>query len=222
MAPEPLYNNIRAIVDKLDVRRAQIYVEALVVEVSPTRPPNSASSGRSARRRQDQQRRDAGRAAAPISARAAPAPTSSTRRRTWDRCGQGLNLGHHPRDDQHPGARHDHQPRPARARAGDRRQHQHPVDAEPADAGQRGGEDRRRPERAVHYRPVRDRPAPTTTVTPFQTIERKDVGLTLKVKPQITEGGTRPPDDLRRRSPASKTRPTPPASLPTSARSNRR
>lgn len=29
-----------------------------------------------------------------------------------------------------------------------------------------------------------------TTPTPFQTIERRDVGLTLKVKPQITEGGT--------------------------------
>ncbi|HEX5127909.1 MAG TPA: type II secretion system secretin GspD [Rhodocyclaceae bacterium] len=30
----------------------------------------------------------------------------------------------------------------------------------------------------------------TTTSNPFQTIERKDVGLTLKIKPQITEGGT--------------------------------
>lgn len=29
-----------------------------------------------------------------------------------------------------------------------------------------------------------------TTVTPFQTIERQDVGLTLKVKPQISEGNT--------------------------------
>jgi general secretion pathway protein D len=29
-----------------------------------------------------------------------------------------------------------------------------------------------------------------TTATPFQTIERKDVGLTLRVKPQISEGGT--------------------------------
>lgn len=28
------------------------------------------------------------------------------------------------------------------------------------------------------------------TINPFQTIERKDVGLSLKVKPQITEGGT--------------------------------
>jgi general secretion pathway protein D len=29
----------------------------------------------------------------------------------------------------------------------------------------------------------------STTVNPFQTIERKDVGLTLKIKPQIGEGG---------------------------------
>jgi general secretion pathway protein D len=31
--------------------------------------------------------------------------------------------------------------------------------------------------------------SPTTT-SPFQTIERKDVGLTLKVRPQISQGGT--------------------------------
>ena len=30
----------------------------------------------------------------------------------------------------------------------------------------------------------------SATVNPFQTIERKDVGLTLKVKPQISENGT--------------------------------
>jgi general secretion pathway protein D len=29
-----------------------------------------------------------------------------------------------------------------------------------------------------------------TTASPFQTIERKDVGLTLRIKPQILEGGT--------------------------------
>jgi general secretion pathway protein D len=29
-----------------------------------------------------------------------------------------------------------------------------------------------------------------TTPTPFQTVERHDVGLTLRVKPQISEGGT--------------------------------
>jgi general secretion pathway protein D len=36
-APEPIYNNLRAIVEKLDVRRAQVYVEALIVEVSADR-----------------------------------------------------------------------------------------------------------------------------------------------------------------------------------------
>ncbi|MBA3775876.1 MAG: type II secretion system secretin GspD, partial [Betaproteobacteria bacterium] len=34
MGPEPVYNNLRAIIDRLDVRRAQVFVEALIVEVS--------------------------------------------------------------------------------------------------------------------------------------------------------------------------------------------
>lgn len=33
-------------------------------------------------------------------------------------------------------------------------------------------------------------PGTSTTVNPFQTIERKDVGITLKIKPQISEGGS--------------------------------
>jgi general secretion pathway protein D len=33
-APEPLYRNIRSIVDKLDVRRAQVVIESLIAEVS--------------------------------------------------------------------------------------------------------------------------------------------------------------------------------------------
>src|SRR5262249_41329574 len=37
MAPEPLYNNIRAIVEKLDTRRAQVFIEALIVEISADR-----------------------------------------------------------------------------------------------------------------------------------------------------------------------------------------
>ncbi|MEP7329769.1 MAG: type II secretion system secretin GspD [Betaproteobacteria bacterium] len=37
MGPEPLYNNLRAIIDKLDVRRAQVFVEALIVEVAADR-----------------------------------------------------------------------------------------------------------------------------------------------------------------------------------------
>lgn len=37
MGPEPLYNNLRSIIDKLDVRRAQVFVEALIVEVAADR-----------------------------------------------------------------------------------------------------------------------------------------------------------------------------------------
>lgn len=33
-APEPLYRNVRAIIDKLDVRRAQVVIESLIVEVA--------------------------------------------------------------------------------------------------------------------------------------------------------------------------------------------
>ncbi|GHU33466.1 type II secretion system protein GspD [Betaproteobacteria bacterium] len=33
-APDHVYNNLRAVIDKLDVRRAQIYVEALIAEVN--------------------------------------------------------------------------------------------------------------------------------------------------------------------------------------------
>ena len=34
LAPEPVYNNLRAVIDKLDLRRAQVFIEALIVEVT--------------------------------------------------------------------------------------------------------------------------------------------------------------------------------------------
>lgn len=36
-APEPLYRQVRAVIDQLDSRRAQVYVEALIVEVDANR-----------------------------------------------------------------------------------------------------------------------------------------------------------------------------------------
>jgi general secretion pathway protein D len=36
-APDAIYNNLRAVVDKLDVRRAQVYVEALIAEITADR-----------------------------------------------------------------------------------------------------------------------------------------------------------------------------------------
>ena len=35
-APEPLYKQLRAVIDQLDSRRAQVYIESLIVEVNPS------------------------------------------------------------------------------------------------------------------------------------------------------------------------------------------
>jgi general secretion pathway protein D len=35
-APEPLYKQVRALIDQLDTRRAQVYIESLIVEVAPS------------------------------------------------------------------------------------------------------------------------------------------------------------------------------------------
>ena len=35
-APEPLYKQIRTLIDQLDTRRAQVYIESMIVEVSPS------------------------------------------------------------------------------------------------------------------------------------------------------------------------------------------
>jgi general secretion pathway protein D len=39
-APEPLYRQIRAVIDRLDARRAEVYVESLIVEVSADKASN--------------------------------------------------------------------------------------------------------------------------------------------------------------------------------------
>jgi general secretion pathway protein D len=36
-APEPLYRNLRAVIDRLDARRAQVFIESLIVEISVDR-----------------------------------------------------------------------------------------------------------------------------------------------------------------------------------------
>ncbi len=35
-APEPLYRQVRSLIDQLDTRRAQVYIESMIVEVSPS------------------------------------------------------------------------------------------------------------------------------------------------------------------------------------------
>ncbi len=187
MAPEPIYNNIRAIVEKLDVRRAQIYVEALVVEVTADKAaefgiqwnlldPNRLSN--------NQTQIGGG--------------TNFTTRGSGSNLldaqvslssvGQGLNLAVIRGSINIGGIAITNLALLARALESDANTNilSTPnlltLDNEEAKivVGQNV------PFITGQYAVT----GSATTPTPFQTIERKDVGLTLRVKPQITEGGT--------------------------------
>ena len=187
MAPEPVYNNIRAIVEKLDNRRAQVFVEALIVEVSADRAAefgiqwqylqgaNSTNSyvgggtnfgARGSGNNIIDTSLNLGSAGQRVSTSA-----SSAARSRFPGLGTITNLA-----------------LLVRALQGDNTANilatpnLLTLDNEEAKivVGQNV------PFITGQYAQT----GSTTTVTPFQTIERKDVGLTLRIKPQITEGGT--------------------------------
>jgi general secretion pathway protein D len=188
MASEPLYNNIRAIVDKLDVRRAQIYVEALVVEVSADKAaefgiqwnlldPNKLTNN---------------------STQVGGGTNFGTRgtgtniidaQSNLGSLGQGLNLGIIRGTISIPGLGIiTNLALLARALASDANTNilSTPnlltLDNEQANIIVA--------ENVPFITGQYAQTGSTATVTPFQTIERKDVGLILRVKPQITEGGS--------------------------------
>ncbi|HEY7943007.1 MAG: type II secretion system secretin GspD [Burkholderiales bacterium] len=188
MAPEPLYNNIRAVVEKLDVRRAQIYIEALVVEVSadkaaefgiqwnlldPSKLNNNATQvggGTNFGTR--------GTGTNIIDAQA-----------NLGTLGQGLNLGVIRGTINIPGlGTITNLALLVRALGSDANTNilstpnLMTLDNEQASIIVA--------ENVPFITGQYAQTGSTTTVTPFQTIERKDVGLILKVKPQITEGGS--------------------------------
>ena len=45
-APEPLYRQVRAMIDQLDERRAQVYIESMIVEVSGNNDADFGFQGR--------------------------------------------------------------------------------------------------------------------------------------------------------------------------------
>jgi general secretion pathway protein D len=188
MAPEPLYNNIRAIVEKLDVRRAQIYVEALVVEVSADKAaefgiqwnlldPNKLNNNAT----QVGGGTNFGTRGTGTNIIDAQANLSSL--------GQGLNLGIIRGTINIPGLGIiTNLALLARALGSDANTNilSTPnlltLDNEQANIIVA--------ENVPFITGQYAQTGSTSTVTPFQTIERRDVGLILKVKPQITEGGS--------------------------------
>jgi general secretion pathway protein D len=187
MAPEPIYNNIRSIVEKLDVRRAQIYVEALVVEVTADKAaefgiqwnlldPNRLSN--------NQTQIGGGTNFTPRGSGTNLLDVQTS----LSSAGQGLNLAVIRGSINIGGIVVTNIALLARALESDANTNilSTPnlltLDNEEAKivVGQNV------PFITGQYAVT----GSATTPTPFQTIERKDVGLTLRVKPQITEGGT--------------------------------
>ena len=188
MAAEPVYNNIRAVVEKLDIRRAQVYVEALVVEVTADKAsefgiqwnlldPNKFNSN---------------------STQVGGGTNFGTRgtgtniidaQASLTTVGQGLNVGIIRGTISIPGIGViTNLALLARALETDNRTNilSTPnlltLDNEQAKIVVAQNV----PFITGQYAQT----GSTATVNPFQTIERKDVGLILTVKPQITEGGS--------------------------------
>src|SRR5262249_4234689 len=186
MAPEPVYNNLRAIIEKLDVRRAQVVGEALSVEVSADKAAEfgiqwQALSGFNS------------------NSTSVIGGTNFTPRGSGNNIidvavnpgsvGQGLALGVMRGTVTIPGlgtiANLAFLARALETQAGAN------ILSTPTLLTLDNEEARILVGQNIPL--VTGSYATTgssTTVTPFQTFERKDVGILLRVKPQITEGGT--------------------------------
>lgn len=184
-APEPVYRNLRSIIEKLDVRRAQVYVESLIVEVSSDKAAEfgiqfqglSGATGNSAQLIGGTNFNATGSGTNIIGAAT-----------NLGSIGQGLNIGIINGQVNIPGvgtiANLGFLARALESKANanilstpnlltlDNEEAKIVIGQNvPFITGQftnSGGNG--------------------ATVNPFQTIERKDVGLTLRVKPQVTEG----------------------------------
>ena len=194
------YNTLSQVIAQLDIPRPQVLVEALIMEVDVTDSLDLGFSGlvritsagnqyvigsltdtvltsdddghRPRRRRRGRRARQ---------------PARGHRRQS-----QQLPRRRSHRDRQHA----DPGPDP-RQRLGER--HQHPVRAAHPHARQRGGGDQGRRQHPDHLEPravggrhhhARRRRGHDSSLATSQNIERQDIGITLRVTPQISEGDT--------------------------------
>ncbi len=183
-APTAIYNNLREVVEKLDVRRAQVYVEALIVEVQADKAAQFGIQWQALGGVNGSGRQVIGGTNFGTTGNIISAATSLSS------LGQGLNIGIANGTITLPGST-----TPilnlgmlASALETDTKSNilSTPnlltLDNEEAKiiVGQNV------PFITGSYAQT----GTTATATPFQTIERKDVGLTLRIKPQVSEGGT--------------------------------
>jgi len=185
-APDAIYNNLRAVIDKLDVRRAQLYVEALIAEISADKAAEfgvqwqniGAIDGTN-----NQARGFGGTNFGGVGKNILGVA------RTPGSVGTGLNVGVIRGTVTLPdGTKVLNLGLLARALESDSNAN---ILSTPTLLTLDNEEARIVVGQNVPF--ITGQYALTgtsTTPTPFQTVERKDVGLTLKIKPQISEGGS--------------------------------
>ena len=187
-APEPLYRQIRAVIDKLDGRRAQVLIESLIVEVSADKAAQfgiqwQTTFGNYGNGAVGVIGTNSNRSGGNIIDLAVAAATGSASALTSAAVGQGMNLAIAPRVNgkYYLGALANFL-----EGTGDANVLSTPnlmtLDNEEAQIMIGNN---------VPF--VTGSYANTTgsnTVNPFQTVERKDVGLMLRVRPTINENGT--------------------------------
>jgi general secretion pathway protein D len=184
-APDVIYNNLRAAVEKLDVRRAQVYVEALIAEVTADRAAEFGIQWQNVTGLSETARARRGFAGTNFGD---PSQNIVTISQNPGLAGHGLNVGVVKGTITIPGVGEIlNLGVLLRALESDANANilSTPtlltLDNEEAKIviGQNV------PFITGQYAVS----AAATTPTPFQTIERKDVGLTLSIRPQISEGG---------------------------------
>ena len=185
-APDAIYNNLRAALDKLDVRRAQVYVEALIAELTADRAAEfgiqwqslTGASGASSATRGFGGTNFGGAGQNILGIAANPATA-----------GRGLNVGVVKGTINIPGVGEIlNLSLLIRALETDNNAN---ILSTPTLLTLDNEEARIVIGQNVPF--ITGQYAlsgAATTPTPFQTIERRDVGLTLRVRPQISEGGT--------------------------------
>jgi general secretion pathway protein D len=144
-APDAIYNNLRKVIDQLDKRRAQVYVEALITEVSTEKAAEIGIQWQAGKHGRRHQLQLGGNNILNLATSLASSSSTTLP-------GNGLNLllgggtmtsaARSPTSTCWPLPRVGHQG-------------QHPVHAQPRHPRQRGGQDRRRPQRALRHRHLR-------------------------------------------------------------------
>jgi general secretion pathway protein D len=176
-APESVYRNLRAVIDQLDVRRAQVYIESLIVEVTSDKASefgvqwvgatgNSNSSTRVGVLQSFTTGGTNNTLTSIYAGSGSVLPTNGVSFGLFNKTGLGL-LAHALESDANANILST--------------PNMITLDNELATI------------RVGQNVPILTGQFTTTSGTnsnPFQTIDRKDVGLTLKVRPQISEGGT--------------------------------